>query len=195
MNYYLSFSRSTIRSLCAASLLITLITSACTPKRPLDAASEQSQALQELLRLKMPSANGRQMSISDHKGKIVMLHFLSSWCRECTTEAPALSNLHDSFKSSGLSIIGIAVDDEPFQMQSFTSRVQFPFPVLMDVQGELKSFFSIKQLPSTLFLDRQGTPIYFKDPDSGEVTAKLEGARAWDTTQPVQMIAGLVERR
>jgi peroxiredoxin len=134
------------------------------------------------------------MSISDHRGKIVMLHFLSSWCRECTAEAPALSNLHDSFKGSGLSIIGIAVDDEPFQTQSFTTRLQFPFPVLMDVSGDLKSFFSIKQLPSTLFLDRQGMPIYFKDPDSGQVTAKLEGARAWDTTLPVQMIAGLVEQ-
>jgi peroxiredoxin len=143
----------------------------------------------------MPVANGPQMSIADQRGKIVMLHFLSSWCRECSVEAPSLRYLHNSFKDSNFSIIGVAVDDEPFQTQSFVSRFQLPFPVLMDITGDLKAFFAIKQIPSTLFLDRQGTPIYFKDPNSGKITAKLEGARAWDTAQPVQMIAGLVERQ
>jgi peroxiredoxin len=169
--------------------------SGCSSRSSSSAPSEQSQALREVLQIKMPSANGRQMSISDQRGKIVMLHFMSSWCRECSVEAPSLRNLHNNFKGSQFEIVGIAVDDEPFQTQSFVSRLQFPFPVLMDVTGDIKDFFSIKQLPSTLFLDRQGTPIYFKDPSTGNVTAKLEGSRAWDTTQPVQMIAGLVENR
>jgi peroxiredoxin len=173
----------------------SLTTLACSPHSSSSASPEQSQALKEILYLKMPAANGPQMSIADQRGKIVMLHFMSSWCRECTIEAPSLRNLHNSFKDSNFAIVGIAVDDEPFQIQSLVSRLQLPFPVLMDINGEIKDFFSIKQLPSTLFLDRQGTPIYFKDPASGQVTAKLEGARAWDTAQPVQMIAGLVERR
>jgi peroxiredoxin len=145
--------------------------------------------------MRQPVANGGQMSISDQRGKIVMLHFMSSWCRECSIEAPSLRNLHDNFKGSQFAIVGVAVDDEPFQTQSFVTRLQLPFPVLMDITGDLKSFFSIKELPSTLFLDRQGTPIYFKDPNTGNITAKLEGPRAWDTVQPVQMIAGLVESR
>jgi peroxiredoxin len=172
-----------------------LVTSGCSSRTTSPAPSEQSQALREVLQIKMPSANGRQMSIADQRGKIVMLHFMSSWCRECSIEAPSLRNLHNNFKDSQFAIVGVAVDDEPFQTQSFVTRLQLPFPVLMDVTGDLKSFFSIKELPSTLFLDRQGTPIYFKDPNTGNVTAKLEGPRAWDTTQPVQMIAALVENR
>jgi hypothetical protein len=65
----------------------------------------------------------------------------------------------------------------------------------MDVTGEIKDYFSVKELPTTLMLDRVGVPIYFKDPKSGAVTAKIEGPRAWDTTEPVQVIAGLVERQ
>ncbi len=172
-----------------------LSASGCSPRSFSSTSSEQSQALREVLKIKMPSANGRQMSIGDQHGKIVMLHFMSSWCRECSIEAPSLRNLHNNFKGSGFAIIGIAVDDEPFQTQRFVARLQLPFPVLMDVTGDIKDFFSIKQLPSTLFLDRQGAPIYFKDPSTGNVTAKLEGPRAWDTAGPVQTIAGLVENR
>lgn len=169
--------------------------SGCSPRSSSSTSSGQSQALREVLQIKMPSANGRQMSIADQRGKIIMLHFMSSWCRECSVEAPSLRNLHNNFKGSEFAIIGVAVDDEPFQTQSFVTRLQLPFPVLMDVTGDVKNFFSIKQLPSTLFLDRQGAPIYFKDPSTGNVTAKLEGPRAWDTVGPVQMIAGLVEKQ
>ncbi len=192
--------RKTVSSSAAYVSLVLLLSGllaalGCSPRSSSSASSEQTQALREVLQLKIPVANGRQMSISDQHGKIVMLHFMSSWCRECSSEAPSLRNLHDNFKGSQFAIIGVAVDDEPFQTQSFVTRLQLPFPVLMDVTDDLKSFFSIKELPTTLFLDRRGTPIYFKDPNTGNTTAKLEGPRAWDTVQPVEMIAGLVESR
>lgn len=193
MNKHVSSSAARIGL--ALMLSSVFAASGCSSRSSEPALSEQSHALREVLQIKMPSANGRQMSIADQRGKIVMLHFMSSWCRECSVEAPSLRNLHNSFKGSEFAIIGIAVDDEPFRTQSFVARLQLPFPVLMDVTGDLKDFFSIKQLPSTLFLDHQGAPIYFKDPSTGNVTAKLEGPRAWDTVGPVQMIAGLVEKR
>jgi hypothetical protein len=90
-------------------------------------------------------------------------------------------------------MVGVAVSDEPFEVKRFVDRHQIPYPVLMDVSGDLKGFFSVRGVPVTLILDRSGSPITFRDPQTGSVTAKLEGARRWDTEGPVQMIAGLIE--
>ena len=98
-----------------------------------------------------------------------------------------------NFKGSPFEIVGVAIDDDPFEMQAFQSKYQLPFPIVMDTAGELKEFFQIKELPSTLFLNKQGVPIRFQDPSTGETTAKLSGPRAWDTARPVEMIAALVE--
>jgi len=172
----------------------TFTLSACARSSAGPQSPAAQQALREVMAIKMPSTQGKAMSISDHHGKIVMLHFIASWCRDCAVEAASLKNLHDSFKGSKFEIVGVAVDDEPFQLQNFASNFQLPFPILLDATGELKSFFSIDQLPTTMILDQKGTPIYFKDPQSGAVTAKIEGTRTWDTIEPVEMIAGLVER-
>jgi hypothetical protein len=90
-------------------------------------------------------------------------------------------------------VVGVAVDDDPFQMQAFISKYQLPFPVILDETGELKTFFSVKELPTTLFLDKRGVPIRFQDPMTGNVTAMITGPRVWDTAEAVEIIAALVE--
>jgi peroxiredoxin len=158
-------------------------------------ARRNSDALQQILQTSAPSLSGPYQRLADFRGKIVMLHFVSSWCGQCGLEAPSIRNIQTSFKDSGFSVVGVAVDDDPIQMQVFASKYSLNFPVLMDTTGDFKTFFGIKELPATLFLDRRGMPIRFQDPESGQVTAKIEGARMWDTTGPVEMIARLVESR
>jgi peroxiredoxin len=124
-----------------------------------------------------------------------MLHFFSSWCGECSTGAASVANVHNSFKDSGFSVVGVAVEDDPFQTQIFAAKNSLHFPIFMDAAGDLKAFFGVKTVPATIFLDQNGTPITFLDPASGKRTAKFDGARMWDTAKPVEMIAALVERK
>lgn len=122
-----------------------------------------------------------------------MLHFISSWCGQCALEAAGVNNLQSSFAGSPFTVIGVFVDDDPFQAQLFAAKHNIQHPLLLDVTGDLKTFFSVKELPTTIFLDKTGMPITFKDPSTGKVTAKLEGPRVWDSSGPVEMIASLVE--
>ena len=135
------------------------------------------QGLQEVLRTEFPTVRGNPERIANYQDKIVLLHFFASWCADCAAEAPTLKNLQSSFKGSDFQVIGLT------------------FPVMLDTQGELKHYFSIKDLPVTMFLDRKGIPVTFQDPQTGGFTAKLIGARRWDTERPVEMIAGMVEAR
>lgn len=152
-------------------------------------------ALREVLKISYPTTQGDQASISDFHGKIVLLHFFSSWCVECAAEAPTLRNLSQAFEGSDFAVVGVAIDDDPYNIQAFVSRFQLPFTVLLDSAGELKRFFSIQDLPVTLFLDRAGTPVRFRDPLNGTETAQLSGSRRWDTAAPVEMIAAMIEAR
>ncbi len=180
---------------CALSVAVAVQFVGCAGSGKGEVARRNSDALQQILQTSAPSLAGPYQRLSDFRGKIVMLHFVSSWCGQCGLEAPSIRNVQTSFKDSGFSVVGVAVDDDPYQMQVFASKYSLNFPVLMDTAGDFKTFFGIKELPATLFLDRRGMPIRFQDPESGQTTAKIEGARMWDSTGPVEMIARLVEGR
>jgi len=63
----------------------------------------------------------------------------------------------------------------------------------MDTEGALAEFFSISEIPSSLFLNRDGVPLQLEDPASGEPTSIITGPREWDTEGPVGMVASIVE--
>jgi thiol-disulfide isomerase/thioredoxin len=160
-----------------------------------DQQKNSNESLEEVLEASFPTVSGPQSSLADYGGNIVMLHFFASWCRDCAAEIPSLKNLHSNFDGTTFEIVGVAVDDTPADAEAFALRHELPFPVLIDTAGDLKNYFSVRDLPTTLFLDRNGTPIRFQDPSTGRITSKLEGSRRWDTGSPVSMIGGLIETR
>lgn len=184
------------RSLRLTALSLTLISLvSCSATTSPYESDSNSLVLREVLQTNFATSAGGQKSLSNLQGRIVLVNFFASWCAECAQEVSSLKNLANSFEGTDFSIVGVAVSDDPLNAKQFASRLQIPYPVLLDPAGELKQFFSIKELPVTLILDREGRPLQFQDPKTGAVTAKFEGARRWDTAQPVEMIAGLVEGR
>lgn len=140
------------------------------------------------------TASGEQARLADFNGRIVLLHFLSPQCPLCEKEAPSLRRLHDSFKDSSFSVVGVAVKGtDPFSVHSFALKNNLNFPILMDTEGSLAEFFSISEVPASLFLNRDGVPLQLEDPASGEPTSIIKGAREWDTEGPVEMVASIVE--
>ena len=163
--------------------------SSSAPRNP------NQEGLQEVLQAEFVTLDGSRERLANFSGKIVLLHFFASWCPDCTAEAPSLRNLDLALKGSDFQIIGVAIDDDPFEARGFAARMRLPFPVLLDTQGELKRYFSVREVPTTMFLDRMGVPVTFQDPETGAPTAKLSGARRWDTDRPVEMIVGMIEAR
>ena len=175
--------------------IVSLAISGCSMFGSDGPQKHSNESLEEVLVASFPTVSGPQSSLADFGGNIVMLHFFASWCRDCSAEVPSLKNLHSNFDGTTFEIVGVAVDDTPADAEAFALRHELPFPVLIDTTVELKNYFSVRDLPTTLFLDRNGTPIRFQDPSTGRITSKLEGSRRWDTGSPVSMIGGLIETR
>lgn len=72
-------------------------------------------ALNKAPNFKLPSVDGREYSLSDFEGKLVYLDIWATWCGPCKIQFPALKELHEKYKSTGIEIVSVSIDPEQFK--------------------------------------------------------------------------------
>lgn len=126
---------------------------------PLPPPSAESAALQQLMSLKLPDAQGRQTPLEQWRGKVLVVNFWATWCPPCKKEMPAFSRLQQTWKNRGVQFIGIAVDSAA-NVQSFASRHPVAYPLLVggnEVINLSKELGNQRMgLPFTLIIDAHG---------------------------------------
>ena len=100
---------------------------------------------------------GHSWSLQALRGKAVMINFWASWCEPCRAEMPALQTLAAREKSH-LAVLTINLKESPEAIARFVQSSGLVLPVLRDPQGDVARAWSIKIYPSTVLLDRDGTP-------------------------------------
>jgi cytochrome c biogenesis protein CcmG, thiol:disulfide interchange protein DsbE len=117
----------------------------------------------------LPGIDGRDVRLSDFRGKVVLVNFWGTWCEPCKDETPALQAAYRKLSDQGLVIIGIdlanqertgaeGVDD----VRAFTSRYGVTYPIALDVAGETARAFQIYPIPTSFFVDPSGTIRYVR---------------------------------
>ncbi|MCC6859467.1 MAG: TlpA family protein disulfide reductase [Bryobacterales bacterium] len=105
--------------------------------------------------LRLPDLSGRTWKLSDRRGKVVLINFWATWCAPCRYETPSLVNLANEYRSKGLEVAGISLDDEDHDaVRDFARRYKVSYPVLLPGDSGVGS--EIESLPTTLLLDRKG---------------------------------------
>lgn len=103
--------------------------------------------------------DGRNVSLSDYEGKVVILSFWATWCTPCKAEMPELHKLYKALKDQGLVILSISTDEarnEP-QVKGTARAGGYTFPVLLDPERAAFSQFSANpNLPVTVIVDQKG---------------------------------------
>jgi peroxiredoxin/outer membrane lipoprotein-sorting protein len=114
---------------------------------------------------------GKEIKLSQLKGKAVLLNFWASWCVPCRSEMPTIELLHREFKDKGLVVLG--VDDEEAQKQSaFLQKFGLSFASLVEPKKQASNLYSVGGIPTTVVIDQKGT---IKAYDQG--TASYESLR------------------
>jgi peroxiredoxin len=75
--------------------------------------------------------NGRDVKLSEFKGKVVLLNFWATWCGPCKVEIPGFVQLYDAYKNKGFVVLGISTDDSPEQLRKFAQQMKITYPVLV----------------------------------------------------------------
>ncbi|TLZ19562.1 MAG: TlpA family protein disulfide reductase [Gammaproteobacteria bacterium] len=103
------------------------------------------------------AAIGGNARLSEHRGDVVVLSFWSSRCTPCRTQLAALNRSLATYRSAGLTMFGIGVDDDPVQAHDFARSAQVSFTLLLDPAKSVSRSYQVDSLPMTVLIDRSGT--------------------------------------
>jgi cytochrome c biogenesis protein CcmG/thiol:disulfide interchange protein DsbE len=108
--------------------------------------------------LQRPLLNGSgSASISDYKGKIVVLNFWASWCEPCIAEAPVLEKAQRRLAGSGAgTVLGASYQDASDASQKFEREHHISYPTVRDLDTDLAQKYGTNKLPETFVIDRRG---------------------------------------
>jgi peroxiredoxin len=124
------------------------------------------------------AAGGDNVRLSEHRGEVVVLSFWSSRCTSCRTQLAALNRSFATYRSAGLSIYGVGVDDDPVQSRDFARSARVDFALLLDPAKEVSRSYQVDNLPMTVLIDRNGTIRYvLRDYSDASSTLYLQDLR------------------
>ena len=107
----------------------------------------------------LPQLHGEDVTLSDLRGKWVVLNYWATWCAPCRKEIPELSALHDS--EENIVVLGLAFEDTDIEaFDEFLAEFKPSYPILIvDVYSPPEPFGTPMALPKTIVLDPQGVPV------------------------------------
>jgi cytochrome c biogenesis protein CcmG, thiol:disulfide interchange protein DsbE len=105
--------------------------------------------------------DGAPLTLESLKGKPVILNFWASWCYPaCYEEAPLLEATWQKYKTQGLMVVGVAIQDKEPNAREFVRRFSFSFPNGPDPGSKISIDYGVYGVPETFFIDRQGRIAY-----------------------------------
>jgi cytochrome c biogenesis protein CcmG/thiol:disulfide interchange protein DsbE len=111
--------------------------------------------------LSLTDLSGQRLELSSYRGKVVILDFWATWCEPCRTEIPRFVDLQNKYRSQGLQIIGISLDDNPKPVRAFYKQFKINYPVAIGDANLAERYGGVLGLPVNFVIGRDGR-IYAK---------------------------------
>jgi peroxiredoxin len=125
--------------------------------------------------------DGRNVSLTSVRGKIVLLNFWTTWCEASIREIPTLERLYHLFQDEALALLAVNLRESAAKVEEFRNKYRITFPIYLDRTGEVGDAYGVLAIPATFILDRQGMMI-----------GKATGARDWNSAPARRFIQELL---
>jgi len=107
----------------------------------------------------LKTLDGGEVTLSDLRGRPVLINFWASWCVPCRVEMPELVRAYEENKEAGFVILGINLtfQDSLTEVKAFVQEFGVTFPVLLDETGKVTDdLYRLRGLPLSVFVNREG---------------------------------------
>jgi|UniRef100_A0A7V6A4X3 cytochrome c biogenesis protein CcmG/thiol:disulfide interchange protein DsbE len=118
----------------------------------------------------LPSVlDGKQYSLSQYRGKVVLVNFFTFFCGPCREEMPQLNQIYKENQGRGYVTLGIGLASNPTQLRFLVKQLGLDYPVLVGDDKVAKEYGNVEVVPTTFIIDR-----------SGNIVQKIVGSRSKD---------------
>lgn len=130
----------------------------------------------------LPTLQGKPLSLTGLKGKVVLVNFWATWCLPCQWEMPLMEKLYQAYKARGFVVVAISLDKEGAAVvEPFVRERKLTYPVLLDPSLHGARQFGIVGLPATFLIG----------PD-GFIKGVTYGPKEWDGPEARALIESLI---
>ncbi|WP_051184965.1 peroxiredoxin family protein [Desulfatiglans anilini] len=110
----------------------------------------------------LPDLNGKEVTLEQYRGKIVLLDFWATWCPPCRISIPELVKLQRDHQEDGLVILGVSVDDKrqfkDAYLKAFSEKHKINYPIVRYNDRVIEAYFTEDNpaIPTMFVIDRNG---------------------------------------
>jgi cytochrome c biogenesis protein CcmG/thiol:disulfide interchange protein DsbE len=151
-------------------------------ENPKDVTKEVPKEGHPAPQFSLQDLGGRQVGLSDFRGKVVLLNFWATWCAPCRREIPSLERLYRMRKDEGFEIVAVNTERaSASKVASFVGEYGMSFPILLNPQGDVGSRYRVRAIPTSFLLDKNGV-----------IRWQIVGGREWESSYVLDRIDRLL---
>jgi peroxiredoxin len=128
--------------------------------------------------LQLEDAEGAMHSLTDYRGKVVLVNFWATWCVPCREEMPSIEALRRTMEGKPFAVLAVNVGESGRVARSFAQKLELGFPLLLDRDTRVAKAWSARVLPASYLIGPDGKIRYSYlgelDWSSAEVRARIE---------------------
>ena len=118
--------------------------------------------------------DGDTITLSELKGKQVLVNVFASWCGPCRVEAPHLVEVYNNLDQDKVEFIGLNLQERASEVEFFRDEFFIDFPLVLNEGGDLTEIYRPIGLPTTWFIDQEGVVRFvFSGPMTKEVLEQI----------------------
>jgi len=131
--------------------------------------------------IELEDTNGQLVSLSSHRGKVVILNFWATWCPPCRAEMPSMQRLYEELNDDGIELLAVDLQESEKTVKDFLEKNGYTFPVLFDRTGQAGAMYGARSIPTTYLIDADGMAV-----------ARVVGTREWDDEELYEVLLSMV---
>ena len=117
----------------------------------------QSVQPQKAPNFSLKTYDGKIVELAKLKGTVVVVNFWATWCPPCRAEIPDFIKVYDTYKSKGLEIVGIALDEDGWsKVKPFLEKNKINYPIVLGNAEVVQQYGGIEGIPTTFIVDKKG---------------------------------------
>jgi len=126
------------------------------------------------------TTDGEKISLTDYRGKVLVVDFWASWCRPCKEGFPFLIELYGEYSDKGFSVLGVNLDEDVNNMKNFIKKLgkEVKFANITDPESKIGNQYNVEAIPTTLVIDKKGILRYmhvgFSESEKSKFKTEIE---------------------